>query len=140
MSSYFDELNSEIATAFGKNKPDDFIEVLVKIEERMIKEVSLVTGDREFPEELREKVQTLISSKRIKLLGGETNEHSKEFAESVGYSPLIQDMHSAFHAIGSKRIKTRFGVLCDSPSVILAMRKDHDEPVDQEDGSTEEEE
>lgn len=127
MSSYFDTLRVEMAEIFGQ---DDFIERAIDLEEKVIKEVSLVTGDREFPEELREKIQTLIAQKRIKLLGGEINEPARDFATAVGYSELLEDLHSAFHRVASERIKTRFGTLTDSPSANLVMREHHDAGVE----------
>jgi hypothetical protein len=127
MSSYFDTLRVETAEIFGE---EDFIEKLIDLEEKVIKEVNLVTGDREFPEDLREKIQTLIATKRMQWIGGEMNGDAIAFAKAVGYSELISDLHSAFHAVASKRIKTRFGTLTDSPSGNLIMRQHHDEGIE----------
>jgi hypothetical protein len=47
-------------------------------------------------------------------------------------SQLLQELHSAFHEVGSRRIQTRFGILSDSPRINSLMRESHDNPLEED--------
>mgnify|MGYP001605286391 CR=1 FL=1 len=59
MSSYFDSLNAELRQLFeqGKVPPLFWSSHYEPLEDRVVRTCSLVTGDREFPDDLREKIQ-----------------------------------------------------------------------------------
>ena len=55
MTAYFDEVSSEISSDL--NTVDD----IIGIEQRVISHALLVCGDREFPDDLREEIMTIIA-------------------------------------------------------------------------------
>ena len=96
-----------------------------------MRDVILCTGDREFPDELREKIMTVIAQKGVYVLSGlPPTEDACAQALAMRYSELIEDLHSAFHALASRRHKARWGLWSDSPRQNLVSRKCHDEPED----------
>lgn len=136
MSSYFDELSTELNSLFKKYTGlDDFREPVASVkffidyrmlEEQVIKTVSLCTGDREFPDDLREKIQGIIAVKRVFGVDNNPNEKNLDMLLAVKNSELLSSLHSAFHEVASKRIATRFGLLSDNPDGILKRRDFHD--------------
>ena len=121
MSSYFDDLRtqvSEIADA------PDFIEQLEALEEKVIKEVSLVTGDKYFPNDLRERIFRCIALCGVKTLhleGMEVKSEARDTALLCKYSVLFEELHSLFHEVGRRNIDAPYK-LSDSPSQILKQR------------------
>jgi hypothetical protein len=128
MTSYFDEKDREVnALAEASESATEFLESLKQIEAEVIHEVSLVTGDREFPNGMREAIQGCIASKAIQPTKGmPENEGAKDWATSGKCSQLLMDLHSHFHRVSSRRIRVRFGLLTDNPRDILARRDEHD--------------
>jgi len=114
MSSYFDKAEREAAES---------IEDAKAIEAAVIADVNLITGDREFPDDLRQKIQKAIALLRIESVNGATK--GKEWYESLGNSKLLSTLHSLFHEVAQARIETRFGILNDRPSSILSMRDEY---------------
>jgi hypothetical protein len=93
----------------------------------MVEQVSLVTGDREFPDDLREHIQGLIAMHEVSPRSGlDPRPETLEWVAAMGSSRLIDELHEAFHDLARRRITTRFGRLSDSPSQILALRDEHD--------------
>ncbi len=131
MSSYFDKADREIrdlSDGTKTNEHDTFIEAVAAIEEKIIAEVSLVTGDREFPDDLREKMQGLIAVHAVCTRSGiAPRPETLEYVASVGSSRLIDMLHESFHDLARRGLQTRFGRLGDSPSQILVLRDEHDE-------------
>ena len=120
MSSYFDNAAREVAENFDRIKD---------VEARVIREVNLVTGDREFPEDLRKVIQATIAKWRYEpiyesIITGLQTE-GKEMSDCLKQSVLIERLHSDFHTLGSRHIVCRFGRLSDSPSRILAQRDNY---------------
>jgi len=128
MTSFFDDYNREVSAAAETEMPDKaFLFFIAYLEREMIPKINLVTGDREFPEELREKIQGLIAMNRTTSVGDiKARQQALDEATLGRTCPLVTELHRAFHVVGSRRIKTRFGVLSDNPDVNLAMRADHD--------------
>lgn len=119
MSSYFDEKTRQISMLVPKAGESDssFLEGLRAIEALVIRDVSLVTGDKHCPEDLREKIQT-----KIAVWEARPGSKGEEYA-LMGYSSvLICDLHSLFHELASRRVQTPFGLLNDSPTGILERR------------------
>lgn len=128
MSSYFDskvsmirKLSDEVQGDFGKLR--ERVEV---IEEVMGTEVCLVTGDREFPDDLREKIMGLLATQAVYEVVPDLPPTRKalEYLKATHSSVLVESLHSVFHEVARRRIKTRFGILTDSPTHILLIRED----------------
>ena len=67
MSSYFDDKVSQVR-ATVESAQGDFRQIwasVADIERKTIKEVCLVTGDREFPDDLREKIMGIIATQAM---------------------------------------------------------------------------
>jgi hypothetical protein len=123
MTAFFDDIAKQVSS-LGDH---DFIDQLIQIERELIRTVSLATGDREFPESHREKIQGIIAVKGIQPVSTlPVNEKQKEIAEMMHYSELAMELHSAFHALGRERRQTRFGMLFDDPFGINVLRDAHD--------------
>ena len=136
MTSYFDDHTRAVSELSAGATDEEFLDLIEDIEQEVIREVSLATGDREFPDDLREKIQRLIARYRVTpVLNRPLGEHdrrggdekvARQTATATRTLPLLSELHSAFHAVGSRRHQTRFGLLSDNPAVILAARDDHD--------------
>jgi len=119
MSSYFDEAAREAAEG---------IESAKATEERVKADVLLVAGDREFPDDLR---QHIVASIAIWAIDTELHKKlpellrpakGKEWYEAVKASRMIEELHTIFHELASRKIETRFGILSDRPTGILHAR------------------
>lgn len=128
MTSYFDDAVRDAHNAirqFDGTSGEDDLEALAEVEARVIADVNLVTGDREFPDSLREEIQGAIATHRVRSPDGIPTK-GDEYARMVSRSSLIDRLHTLFHEVASQRIQTRFGLLSDNPKVNLALRDDHD--------------
>ena len=128
MSSYFDALAQEVAEAAERFESDDaFLAQLASIERQMFDTISLVTGDREFPDDLREKIMSAFATRAVFSRGElPPTEHTLDYVLSVRCSRLIDTVHDLFHDLARRRIQVRFGRLSDNPPMILALRDEHD--------------
>ncbi len=117
MSSYFDEKVSVIRQV--ENTSDgEFLKRVREIELIITREVSLCTGMRFFPDDLREKIQTCIVKYQART-GSRGESHTLIQRRSV----LIDELHSLFHEVATRRIDTPFGLLTDNPKG-NTMRRD----------------
>lgn len=133
MSSYFDNLMTEFWD-IAKLPDEEFLALAAEIETRVIREVSLTTGDREFPGDLREKIQSCIalhaydyeqyaSDGRPRERKIPINEKAKAWLLSLRYSRLCESLHSLFHELASRRIRHRFdSIFFDDPAAFLKQR------------------
>lgn len=114
MTAYFDQWQDAVCHAADQAEDDAmFLELLAGIEERVIRDVSLCTGDREFPEHHREQAMTLISLHRV---GGPVPAHSSRLDATLGRcSPMLDTLHSFFHRLAGQKIRTAYGLLSDDP-------------------------
>lgn len=127
MTAYFDDLRAEV-----RELPQEgWLAALGAIEKRVAQEVMLVTGDREFPSDLREKILDTINMKAVYDLSEAVPATKKavKYAEATRSSGLLEALHSLFHTVASRRVKTRFGFLSDSPRAILKARDSHDSEI-----------
>lgn len=128
MTSYFDDLRTEVRNVSTISKDDaEFLLSLEEIEQNVIRDVSYITGDREFPEDLREKIQGLIAVHKTEVTTGQPPTRAREMNLRMRRSQLLQELHSAFHEVGYRRIKTRFGILSDNPRVNCLLREEYEE-------------
>ena len=121
MTSYFDEASHNISEC--SHLPDDrFLDQVADIENSIIRDVNLVTGDKQFPDDLREKIQTCIAVRAYNYLGY-VNEKAKEWILYVRSSRMIDSLHSLFHEVAGRGITTRFGFrIGDNPDIFLKLR------------------
>ncbi|MEE8536892.1 MAG: hypothetical protein V3S71_02720 [Acidobacteriota bacterium] len=118
MSSYFDS-----AQRVARQSYED----LVAAEEQVFKDVTYVTGDREFPDDLREKILGVMAVEFAWHPSGvPQNERAVEYVKMMSYSRGIESVHSLFHELARRDIWTRFGRLSDSPTQIRHLRDEHD--------------
>ncbi len=108
MSSYFDNASSQVSKDFAK---------ILDIEAKVIADITSVINDPEFPTDLKVMIQNIIETKNYNV------PHAKEMDDCCRKSQLISDLHSAFHELAQRRVTTRFGMLSDRPTTILAMRE-----------------
>ena len=114
MTGYFDDAQRHASVSLHE---------AVMAEERVIKDVSLVVGDREFPDDLRQKMLHVIEQKSISLVVGRA---AMEDYIASGSSQMIADLHSLFHVLADRRIEFRFGSPMDKPDLFLMLRDEHD--------------
>jgi len=119
MSSYWDTASREVA---GSETVDE----AKAIEQRVIAETMLVTGDREFPEDHRTEILGIIAVKRIDPIGGDSKNRSREWFQSCHSSRMIEDLHDAFHELARPRHETRFGPLSDNVNSNLFRKDAHE--------------
>lgn len=125
MSSYFDHWSADVRNAaMVATNDDDFLYLLVRQETARVQTINLVTGDREFPDDFRERIQAAIA-----IYGVSIDNPSPEIvkrARARRHSELCVRLHDDFHELASARIETRFGRLNDNPGFILKLRDAHD--------------
>lgn len=120
MSSYFDEKSRRVAEASASSR---FVEEVIRVEQEVIQDVTLVAGDREFPQDLREKAMSIIAIWHIGTYAALVpRPEAVEMVTVMRMSELVERMHSLFHEVASRRIFTRFGMLSDHPADILHRR------------------
>lgn len=138
MTAYWDTLRREVRD-LGHLTDDAFVEAVTDIEVRVIREVSLTTGDREFPDDLRQQIQGLIAVHAVdpgRSITGHarytTSPASSQHVDTPGrswllamrYSRLLEELHWAFHQVGDRRASNRYGGLfTDDPSCFLRARE-----------------
>lgn len=127
MSSYFDSMAREVRVIAGWGTDEVFLPALREIEERLYRDVTAVTGDREFPEDLREQMLGVLATEAVYQPGDlPSPERAVEAATASRCSRAADDLHDLFHELARRRIETRFGILGDSPTHIALLRDDHD--------------
>lgn len=137
MTSYFDERAAKIHSLYRENpkiNDDYFLHQLCVIELKVIRHVTLNTGDREFPDDLREEMLLAITKHTACIVGTlPPRKQAVAYATTMHTSGLLSTLHSLFLKLASRRIKTRFGMWTDSPSQNLLSRGCHDCPACQAD-------
>jgi hypothetical protein len=133
MTDYFDQAEREVRERIaGIGDDEAVIESAAAVEGRVVKDVLLCTGDREFPVDLRDKILGLVARRGLVDYAGKLREPKDRSAEAVfaitatRRSELLSDLHSAFHELASRRALARFGWWSDSPSGNLRRRETHD--------------
>lgn len=129
MTDYFDKAEREVRerTAGG----DEPLHAARTVEARVVRDVLLCTGDREFPDDLREKILTRIVASGLVDYSGKprTNAEAEDYASSTRSSDLLGRLHSLFHELARRRHPTRFGPWSDSPEGNLYRRGVADEDL-----------
>lgn len=130
MTSYFDNLRTEInRTSDAAISDAEFLSDLMGIERQVIRDVSLNTGDREFPDDLREAMLKAIACEAtVGALSDEFYTKAREMAVACRSSQLCETLHSLFHRLAGRRVMARFGLWSDSPAGNMKRRDEHDSP------------
>lgn len=129
MSHYWDEKAREVREIDQQTQGDgdDFLELVMDLEDRVIQQVSLVTGDREFPDDLREKIQGLIACIRLRDLSHTVRwalDVNRDWLWSMRYPKLFEELHRAFHEVAERRPPNRYsGYFTDDPEDFLKARE-----------------
>lgn len=134
MTHYFDEATRAVRQLSRKVSDEAFLLSVAEIERRVVADVTLNTGDREFPDVWRE-----IILKHIVLCGVhyvldsrspvQPTKDARDYVITLHASVLLPQLHASFHTLASSRIKTRFGYWSDSPGENLLDRDRHDQAV-----------
>ena len=128
MSSYFDKASSEVREKAELFSGEDFLDEILKIEQRVVYEVMLAIGDPEFPTDLRTVITGTISQygilPRVLRDSGFSSE-GQIMAMALSHSYLIERLHDAFHDVAERKIQTRFGRLYDNPNQIIMSRAEY---------------
>lgn len=128
MSHFFDDANREIAIAARDCKDDGaaFYKAVKAIENKALRVVLLNTGDREFPEDLRQDAVGIVGVWALHYESTVPSEKGREYAMSLSLSKALELLHDLFHVLASRRIQTRFGGWSDNPDSNLARRDQKD--------------
>lgn len=122
MTAYFDDVRKEV-NAIDRGLDDlAFATELAKIEARIAKDVSLCTGDREFPDDLRERIQRAIAIYQVGRNDGLPPTQGQQESIMFRDSQMCERLHSLFHELASRRLRLRFGLVQDSPRGFLLSR------------------
>lgn len=125
MTAYFDA---------AQRQPYVGIDAAIGIEKTVINTVGLAIEDREFPADLREKIQGFIDVWRIdepgKLDWKRQPVQGRLYFNLTKRSRLLEELHDAFHDVAQRRHRTRFGILSDDPSEIVGRRDQHAEDLE----------
>lgn len=125
MTAYFDNVSSELDTVIGSSciSEEELLTQVGLIESKVVQDVLLITGDREFPDDLRQTILTHIAVYGIYNPAAlPPMEKTVQRVLALRDSMLLRKLHDDFHEVGSRRIKTRFGLLGDDPRQILNQR------------------
>jgi len=120
MTSYFDTKASEVA-ALNYTTDEEFINGVSAIEEGVLKDVEICVNDREFPDDLRRAINQTVYARR---LSNDGTEHAKDMAVALRSSTLLSGLHSHFHDLARRNLKTRFGRWSDHPDNNAARVKE----------------
>lgn len=131
MSNYFDNLAREVASANERALSDrQFIRWVSDIEHRVFEDVTAITGDLEFPNDLREAILATFVIKGVwQPDRAPPCRGAVEWALSIRSSGLVEAMHDLFRKVAERRVETRFGLLSNDPLENTARRNRHDSCV-----------
>lgn len=126
MTAFFDDLRREVSDIKAEDR-EAWLTQVAAIEAPVIETVCRVTSDPEFPEDLREKILVVVATKAVADANTlPARQGAKDYAWVTKMSGLLEALHSLFHQVASRRIRTRFGLLSDSPRAILKAMETHD--------------
>lgn len=131
MTDYFDNVEREARNAARSS--NDPVAAAAAVEARVVRTVLLCTGDREFPDDLRERILTCITATGLVDYAGKPrsgilrNEDAEDYVKVTRSSDLLGRLHSLFHELARRRHQTRFGPWSDSPEGSLHRRDAHDQ-------------
>lgn len=133
MSSYFDKASSDISEcrmvghllAGTMMSDEDFIKAAICFENQVASDCMLCAGDKEFPEDLRQKIVGHVSLFSLGYKDMAPSSDGIKYMKALKRSKLIGLLHEDFHELARRRITTRFGLMLDNPAEILKDRDRH---------------
>jgi hypothetical protein len=113
---------------------EEFLLSVAEIERRVVADVTLNTGDREFPDDMREIILGHIVLWGVHYVLDsrspvQPTKDARDYVITLHASAVLPHLHSAFHGLASRGLKTRFGYWSDSPGENLLDRDRHDQAV-----------
>lgn len=109
MSSYFDKARSDSEPS-RELSLDDRKNIALRVEHQVIADVSKELNDPAFPPELKTRIEQKIDRNRLE------TERGSEYFSVIGYSRLIEDLHSLFHDLARMRVYRSDGsMFSDNP-------------------------
>jgi len=131
MTTYFDSAMRAVRQLPKGLEDEPFLRAVAEIEQTVVAHVMLNTGDREFPNDLRDTILGLVVLHGVHYVLNEGSllqptKMARYLVLTLRASALITQLHSAFHALAARRIETRFGLWTDSPDENLRDRDRHD--------------
>src|SRR5271155_807169 len=123
MTADFDEALEQTLVLSSAEPDESYLASIRSIEEPVVRAVLLNAGDREFPDDLRQRILTAVATRGIFSPSGlAPMEDARKFTLAMRYSRLLVDLHTIFHGLAPGRLETRFGFWTDSPQANVAAR------------------
>ena len=128
MTAYFDEACARVAESAARNHGDaGFLEMVRILEGGVVRDALLCSGDREFPDDLRETLVKCIAINGIYCPGDLSPvDRTRKTVLALQKSILIDAIHAIFHKLAERRHSTRFGWWTDDPAENLRARTECD--------------
>ena len=128
MTAYFDDRAREIREAARHMSDTEFMQNVAEIEADLFADVTRVTGDVEFPADLRGKILGLFACQSVWQPGGvPVPKRATDHVRAKRASFVLEEVHAAFRELAARGVDTRFGRLSDSPIQIELMRVECEE-------------
>jgi hypothetical protein len=127
--SYFDEVEAEVRQTFERFTADEAaLAHLAELEGEVWKVVSLCTGDREFPDDVRQEALAFAACETVREIAPGIAPSADVIWRAMrdGYSPMIAKLRRLFLGLESRKVQTRFGLLSADPRENAARRDAHD--------------
>ena len=119
MTAFWDQREREIHEA-------GTIEEAIALEKATFDIVTQLTGDREFPNHVREQALIIMATKSISDCPKGIPGGGRRHYEVAKLCQAVSSLHCLWHFLAEDRITTRFGLLTDSPDEDLRARDKHD--------------
>lgn len=127
--SYFDEAEREVDEAHQRTTTDEaFLRRLAVLEREAWTIVSLCTGDREFPDDVRQKALEIAACQTVREIAPGIPPLASMIAHASRnrYSAMIANLGKLFRELEDRRVATRFGLLSRDPLENVKRRDAHD--------------
>lgn len=128
MTAYFDEaMHRSLELDHVSGQDNAYVTAMAEIEEPIVRDVLLNTGDSEFPDDLKQHALKIIAMRAVWCSGLTRSKEAHDYTLAMHYSRAIEELHSLFHTLAQRRIATRFGLWTDSPRGNIDAMRRHDE-------------
>jgi hypothetical protein len=127
MTAYFNAAADQVGSYAAMFTDEEmFLRAVGWLEAAMIVDVTAITGDREFPDDLREAMLGDIAVWRVDA-GALPETMGRRHARLHRNSELVARLHGRFHDLARRQVVTRFGLLTDDPLDSLMKRQQWDD-------------
>ena len=128
MTAYFDDRAREIREAARHMSDAEFLQNMSEIEADLFADVTRVTGDIEFPVDLRHKLLGIFASQSVWQPGEvPIPKRATDHVRAKRASFVLDDVRVVFRELAARELDTRFGRLSDSPTQIALQRAEYEE-------------